>query len=58
MNNLTKIHIIKEWAKLNPKFNITFILSIETQLYWGKDLTIKQENAINNIIKKYRIELY
>lgn len=50
-----KIEKVLKWADKNPNFDTTFIESLAEQLSNGKDLTDAQENALNNIIKRFRI---
>lgn len=55
MNYEKKIDMILHWSQSNQSFDPTFILSVRNQLIEGKSLTMRQETAIDKIIKRYRI---
>ena len=47
----TRIAIIKQWARTNPTFDLSFVLAMEK---WVKHsfLTSTQSKALDNIIKE------
>lgn len=46
---------VMKWADNNPSFDPTFVISLQKRLVSGKDLTQAQEEALENIIKKFKI---
>ena len=55
--NRNKIESVLEWSFNNPSFDNKFVLSLLKRLDSGKDLSPPQEYALNNIIKKFKIEI-
>lgn len=64
MDITEKINLIKSWAEkfnltkygLNRPFDISFIESIENWLEDNNELTILQEQSVDNIISKFKIK--
>lgn len=52
-----KLEKVFEWATNNPSFDTTFVYSLLDRLDSGKDLTYPQLGALNNIIRKFKIEI-
>lgn len=50
-----KLDRILQWSKKNPKFNTSFVNSLQESLQTFDSLTDSQEKAVNNILKKFRI---
>lgn len=51
-----RINIVLEWAKNQPDFDLTFINSLNVSCERTGKLSDKQKIAIENIIKKWKIE--
>lgn len=54
---LHKIKKVIEWAENNQSFDLTFINSLHDRISQGRDLTEAQENALDNIIRKFKIKV-
>jgi hypothetical protein len=52
-----KLERIMNWAEDNPDFNTKFIQSVYNQYEKHKTLSDKQKNSVDNIIKKFEIEV-
>lgn len=52
-----KIDAILNWARSKPNFDTEFVESVENQLNERGDLTSAQEEALDNIIEKFRIKV-
>jgi len=50
------IERIIEWSNANPKFDMTFILSLQEAIEEYDELTCSQHRALHNIIEKFRIK--
>lgn len=56
MNSEEKIELILNWAKAHPRFDVSYVWSVKDGLEkWGK-LTPAQDQALSNIIRKWKIE--
>jgi hypothetical protein len=55
MNSEDKIELIKEYSIDHPNFNLDFIDSLEDAISTYGDLTSNQDEALDNIISKYRM---
>lgn len=55
-SHLTRINLVSDWAKNRPDFDLTFIHSLKTSYLRKGKLTKKQENALENILKKWEIK--
>ena len=55
MSEEEKIVMVLEWAEENPNFDISFIESIAEALAEYGSLTYYQGKALDNIIRKFRI---
>ena len=51
-----KISAILKWATNKPSFDTKFVLSVKKSLEEYENLTEKQKDAIDNIIKKFGIK--
>ena len=56
MEDCEKIEMVLEWAYKHPKFDTSFIESLEEALSKYDYLTDAQSEALDNIIKKFRIK--
>lgn len=54
-SHLSKINMILEWAEDHKSFDTTFIISLKTTIEKKGALSEKQNNSMNNIIKKFNI---
>ncbi len=52
---LDKIERILEWAEAHPSFDTSFVEDLKRQYEENGELTDMQEDAINNILRKFRI---
>ncbi len=51
-----KLERVLAWADNNPSFDDTFVCSLLHRLETGRELTDAQVNALDNIIKKFKID--
>lgn len=52
-----KIQAVLAWSESNPKFDPTFIKSLEIRMQARGTLTAPQEVALDNIIEKFHINV-
>ncbi len=55
-SQFTRINLVLGWAKNRPDFDTTFITSLKTSCEKTGTLTDKQKVALENIIKKWKVE--
>lgn len=55
-SNFIKINKVLHWAKNNPDFDDTFILSLKERCTKNGMLTDKQKKALESIMEKWKIE--
>ena len=46
---------ILEWAEDHPKFNVSMIADFKNILESGQRLSVRQVDAVNNIIERWKI---
>lgn len=51
-----KLVKIIDWADNNPKFNTGFVEALYNEYELKGQLTVKQEEALDNIIDRFKIE--
>ena len=56
MDDEQKIDMVLEWAESRPNFDTEFIHSLKEALDEYDELTYSQSEALDNIIKKFRIK--
>lgn len=52
-----KIETVLEWAETKQDFDTSFVKSIENYLEKHERITDRQEEALDNIIRRFKIEL-
>ena len=58
MNYYQKCERILRWSVYKTKFDTTFIEDVMRYYDERGEFTLSQENAIDNIIRKFNIKLY
>jgi len=57
MDSIIKVKAVLAWAQEHPSFDTAFMESLSERLLEGRSLTEGQSTSLNNIIKRFKINI-